>query len=144
MMRAYFLLCITGLLTGCQIGTHPLATNTPAPELSPAALNAIAGDMVMRLAEQVGSRSGAVVLTQGSVPFDLALAGALKSSGFEVATDGKADGRKDAILLSCTIDDYEGRTLVQLSTQNFAVARAYSTTAKGATPASPISVIRRG
>ena len=143
MIRSFSLLCIAGLLTGCQVGSNTLAPSTPQPELSPAAWSAIAGDMVVRLAEQVGSSRGTVVLEQDPSPFGQALGATLKSWGFEVATEEKTDGKKDEILLSFAIDDFEGQTLAQLSTQTFALARAYSATAKGATPTSPFSVIRR-
>jgi hypothetical protein len=41
------------------------------------------------------------------------------------------------------VDSFEGQTLARLSTDKLELARAYSTTAAGAAPTSPLSVMQR-
>lgn len=139
-------LLMTGLLavSGCQSDTDPLTTRAPPPGLSAAASNAIAGDLASRFAEQVGKGAGTLVLKQDASTFGQALVSALKGWGYAIAIDQKTDDRnRPSIQLAYTVDDFEGQTLARLSTGTVELARAYSTTADGASPASPLTVMRR-
>lgn len=143
MRRLLVIACVAGALTGCQTDTDALATNAAPTELSAAASSAIAGDMVGRLSEHVGPGTGTIVLKGDNSPFGQALLAALKGWGYAVATDQKTDEKTPAIQLAYMIDDFEGQTLARLSTGKIELARAYSTTAAGASPASPLSVMQK-
>ncbi len=122
-------------------GSDGLVASASHVELSPAAASAVAGDMVNRLSEHVGPGTGTIVLKKDSSPFGQALEAALRTAGYAVATD-QAEGGK-AIPLAYVIDSIEGTVLARLSTQKVELGRAYSITATGATPTSPLSIMRR-
>ncbi|MFG1428849.1 conjugal transfer protein TrbH [Roseixanthobacter glucoisosaccharinicivorans] len=150
-MRAFrsvyriLLLCLFGAsLAGCaSFGNGGLVASSAPPDLSGAAASAIAGDMVTKFAEQVGPGSGTIVLKPDGSPFGQALETSLKSWGYAVATDQKTGGEK-AIPLAYVIQSYEGQVLARLSTASVELGRAYATTAAGASPTSPLSVMQRG
>lgn len=133
------------LLTGCQSsGLDGLnATNAP-PEISGPAASAIAGDMVSRLAEQIGQGKVTIALKQDNSPFGQALESALKGWGYAVVTDQKTDGKEKLVMLAYVIEPFEGQMLARLSTAVVEIGRAYSVTAAGARPTSPLSVMQRG
>jgi len=143
MRRLLVIACVAGALTGCQTDTDAMATNAAPTELSAAASSAVAGDMVGRLSEHVGPGTGTIVLKEDNSLFGQALLAALKGWGYAVATDQKTDEKTPAIQLAYVIDDFEGQTLARLSTGKVELARAYSTTAAGASPASPLSVMQK-
>ena len=130
-------------MSGCQSGADALTTSASPPDLSEAASSAIAGDMASRFAEQVGQGTGTLVLKQDTSPFGQALVAALKTSGSAVATEQATENKKPSVQLAYMIDEFEGQTLARLSTGTVELARAYSTTADGASPASPLSIMRR-
>jgi hypothetical protein len=130
-------------LAGCQTrGSDSLVASFAPPEISGRVASAIAGDMVTRLAEQVGPGTGTIVLKPDGSPFGQALEASLRSWGYAVATDQKTDGQTP-IPLAYVIDSYEGQVLARLSTNTVELGRAYRVTAAGAAPASPLSVMRR-
>ena len=133
------------VLSGCQsVGTAGLtASNAPA-EISGPAASAIAGDMVSRLAEQIGPGSATVSLKQDSSPFGKALETALKGWGYAVVTDQKTDGATRTVPLAYVVTPFDGQILARLSTNSVELGRAYTVTAVGAQPASVLSVMRRG
>lgn len=134
---------IAASLAGCQtLGSDSLVASFAPPEISGPAASAIAGDMVTRLAEQVGPGTGTIVLKPDGSPFGQALEASLRSWGYAVATDQKTD-EKTPIPLAYVIDSYEGQVLARLSTNTIELGRAYRVTAAGAAPASPLSVMRR-
>ncbi len=143
-MRWPFMITLiaTGL-SACQTGADGLPASAAQPEITAAASSAIAGDMVSRFAEQVGPGTGTIVLKEDASPSGQALAAALKGWGYAVATDQKTDDKKSSIELAYVVYDFEGQTLVRLSTRKVELARAYSTSAAGAVPASPLSVMQR-
>jgi hypothetical protein len=143
MRRPFMIALIATALSACQTGADGLRTSAAPPELTAAASSAIAGDMVSRFAEQVGPGTGTIVLKEDASPSGQALAAALKGWGYAVATDQKTDDKKSPIELAYVVDDFEGQTLVRLSTGKVELARAYSTTATSAVPASPLSVMQR-
>ncbi len=133
------------LLSGCQsVDTDGLATSAAPPEISGPAAGAIAGDMVSRLAEQIGQGKATVVLKQDGSPFGQALEAALKGWGYAVVTDQKTDGGAAVIPLAYVIMPYDGQVLARLSTSSVELGRAYTVTTSGAIPASAVSLMRRG
>lgn len=133
------------LLSGCQsMDTGGLATSAAPPEISGPAAGAIAGDMVSRLAEQIGQGKATVALKQDGSPFGQALEAALKGWGYAVVTDQKTDGGAAIVPLAYVIVPYEGQVLARLSTSSIELGRAYTVTTSGATPASALSLMRRG
>lgn len=133
----------TGLLAGCQTLDGGVIASSAPPDISGPAASAIAGDMVSRLAEQVGPGTATIRLKQDGSPFGEALEASLKTWGYAVVTDQQA-GDKGLIPLAYVIDSYDGHILARLSTTKVELGRAYDVTAAGATPASPLSVMRRG
>lgn len=132
------------LLGGCQaMNPDGLVTSSAPPEISGPAASAIAGDMVSRLAEHVGPGTGTILLKPDGSPFGGALEESLKVWGYAVVSDQKSDGEK-LIALAYVIDSHDGQVLARLSTGSVDLGRAYTTTATGAAPSSPLSVMQRG
>jgi len=136
---------LTILLSGCQsLGTDGLvASNAPA-EISGPAASAIAGDMVSRLAEQIGPGKATVALKADASPFGQALEAALKGWGYAVVTDQKTDDGMKIIPLAYVIVPFDGQVLARLSTDSVELGRAYTVTSSGAAPARALSLMRRG
>ena len=133
------------LLSGCQsMESGALVTSAAQPEVSGPAAGAIAGDMVSRLAEQIGQGKATVTLKQDGSPFGQALEAALKGWGYAIVTDQKTDNSAAAIPLAYVIVPYDGQVLARLSTSSVELGRAYKVTTSGATPASALSLMRRG
>ena len=133
------------LLSGCQsLGTDGLATSNAPAEISGPAASAIAGDMVSRLAEQIGPGTATVSLKQDSSPFGQALEAALKGWGYAVVTDQKTDGATRTVPLAYVTIPFEGQVLARLSTKSVELGRAYTVTTTGAQPASALSLMQRG
>lgn len=136
---------LTIILSGCQsMGTDSLVASDAPPEISGPAASAIAGDMVSRLAEQIGPGKATVALKADASPFGQALEAALKGWGYAVVTDQKADDGTKIIPLAYVIVPFDGQVLARLSTDSVELGRAYTVTASGATPASALSLMRRG
>jgi len=134
---------IVASLAGCQtLGSDDLVTSSAPVEISGPAASAIAGDMVTRLAEQIGPGTGTIILKPDGSPFGQAFEASLKSWGYAVVTDQKTEGQTP-IPLAYVIDSHEGQVLARLSTNSVELGRAYRVTAAGAAPASPLSIMRR-
>lgn len=132
------------VLSGCQsLGTGGLTTSEAPADISGPAASAIAGDLVSRLAEQIGQGTATVALRQDSSPFGQALEAALKAQGYAVVTDQKTDAAKSSVPLAYVVVPFEGQVLARLSTNSVELGRAYTVTAAGAQPASAISVMQR-
>lgn len=131
------------LLSGCQ-SMDGLVASTAPPEISGPAASAIAGDMVSRLAEQIGPGKATVAFKPDTSPFGQALEAALKGWGYAVVTDQKTDSGTKIIPLAYVIVPFDGQVLARLSTDSVELGRAYTVTASGATPASALSLMRRG
>ncbi|MCK1326678.1 conjugal transfer protein TrbH [Bradyrhizobium sp. 156] len=144
-MSRIALLSLLGLsLAGCaSFGSHRLVASSAPPDLSGPAASAIAGDMVTKFVEQVGPGSGTIILKPDGTPFGQALQASLKSWGYAVATDQKT-GAEKTIPLAYVLESYDGQVLARLSTGNVELGRAYSATAAGASPTSPLSIMQRG
>ncbi|MVA27709.1 conjugal transfer protein TrbH, partial [Agrobacterium vitis] len=133
------------LLSGCQsLGTDALTSSNAPTEISNPAASAIAGDMVSRLAEQIGPRTATVSLKQDSSPFGQALEAALRGWGYAVVTDQKTDGAARTVPLAYVVIPFEGQVLARLSTNSVELGRAFTVTTTGAQPASALSVMKRG
>jgi len=133
------------ILFGCQsLGTDGLAASEAPADISGPAASAIAGDMVSRLAEQIGPGTATVSLKQDSSPFGQALEAALKGWGYAVVTDQKMDGATRTVPLAYVLVPYEGQVLARLSTKSVELGRAYTVTQAGAQPTSALSVMQRG
>lgn len=133
------------LVSGCQsMDTNVLASSAAPPEISGPAAGAIAGDMVSRLAEQIGQGKATVALKQDGSRFGQALEAALKAWGYAVVTDQKTDSGAAVVPLAYVIVPYEGQVLARLSTSSVELGRAYTVTTAGATPASALSLMRHG
>ncbi|KQU95509.1 conjugal transfer protein TrbH [Mesorhizobium sp. Root102] len=132
-------------ISACQIrGERGLTASADKAQLSSTAANAIAGDMVSKLAEVVGPGTGTIVLKSDGTPFDEAMKSSLRGWGYAVATpDQKTDGSK-LIQLAYVVDSFEGSVLARLSTSTVDIGRAYTVTSTGAAPSSPLSIMRRG
>jgi hypothetical protein len=131
------------VIAGCQaMNADGLVVSSAPAEISGPAASAIAGDMVSRLAEHVGPGTGTILLKPDGSPFGGALEESLKVWGYAVVSDQKAEGEK-LIALAYVIDSHDGQMLARLSTSSIDLGRAYTTTATGAAPASPLSVMRR-
>jgi type IV secretion system protein TrbH len=131
-------------LAACQtLGGAGLVASSVTAELTPEAANAIAGDMVGRLAEQVGPGNTTIVLTQDGSVFGQSLEASLRGWGYAIVTDQQT---KDAgaVQLAYVVDEFEGSVLVRLSTKSVDITRMYKLGAQGAEPISPISVMQRG
>ncbi|TPJ52462.1 conjugal transfer protein TrbH [Mesorhizobium sp. B2-6-4] len=130
--------------SACQTsGEGDLTASTDKAELSSTAANAIAGDMVSKLADVVGPGTGTIVLESDGSLFGEAMKSSLRSSGYAVATtDQKTDGSK-LIHLAYVVDSFEGSVLARLSTSTFDLGRAYAVMNTGAVPSSPLSIVRR-
>jgi type IV secretion system protein TrbH len=133
------------LLSGCQTpGSDGLAAGNAPAEISGSAAGAIAGDMVSKLAEQIGPGTATISLKQDSSPFGQALETSLKRWGYAVATDQKTDDRMRIVPLGYVVIPFEGKVLARLSTRNVELGRAYNLTTTGAQPVSALSLMKRG
>ncbi|WP_105441279.1 conjugal transfer protein TrbH [Neorhizobium sp. T25_13] len=136
---------VAALLSSCQTPDDALTTSsTPVAVTGPAA-SAIAGDMASRLAEQIGPAGATttIKMEKHTSEFATALEAALKGWGYTVVTDGKVAKDSKPIELAYAIDGFDGQVLARLSTPTVALGRAYTPTAAGATPASPLSIMQR-
>lgn len=144
-MRKFLAIFITAtVLSGCQTAENGSATSsTPVVVTGPAA-SAIAGDMASRLAEQFGPAGTTTLkMEKDSSDFATALEAALKGWGYTVITGGNSTKDVKPVELAYSIDGVDGQVLARLSTPSIALGRAYTASAAGATPASPLSILRR-
>lgn len=144
-MRKLLAFVITAtLISGCQTAEDGLTTSSTPVAITGPAASAIAGDMANRLAEQIGP-AGATTLKmdKDSSDFAIALEAALKGWGYTVITDGKVAKDVKPVELAYSVDGVDGQLLARLSTPSVALGRAYTATADGATPASPLSIMQR-
>ena len=137
------------LVSGCAglgldgFGTSGVVASTAPTEMTTLAASAIAGDLVPRLAEQLGQGKATIVLKPDSSVFGSALEASLRTWGFAVTTDPDAKDQ-NAIHLAYVLAPIDGQILARLTTGSLEIGRIYATTGNGATPASPISVMQRG
>ncbi|MBY3031196.1 conjugal transfer protein TrbH [Rhizobium leguminosarum] len=142
-LLTYFV--VGALLSGCQTADDALTTSsTPVAVTGPAA-SAIAGDLASRLAEQIGPAGATTTIKMetDASEFASALEAALKGRGYTVVRDGKVAKDIKPVELAYAIEGIDGQLLARVSTPSIALGRAYTPTAAGATPASPLSIMQR-
>ncbi|MBY2924437.1 conjugal transfer protein TrbH [Rhizobium leguminosarum] len=145
MLKLVASLAAAALLSGCQTQDEALTTSsTPVAVTGPAA-SAIAGDMASRLAEQIGPAGSTTTIRmeRDASEYAVALEAALKGWGYRFITEGKVAKDTKPVELVYAIEGFEGQILARLSTPSIALSRAYTPTAAGATPASPLSIMQR-
>ncbi|MGO4440983.1 conjugal transfer protein TrbH [Rhizobium sp. RAF56] len=133
-------------LAGCQTATDALSTSAAPADVTGRAAGAIAGDMAGRFAEQAGSTTAPIKLHKDTSEFSVALEAALKGWGFAIVSDDKSASVKDApkpVELAYSIAAVDGQVLARLSTDTMELGRAYSVSNGVATPASPLSLMKR-
>lgn len=131
-------------LSGCQTSDEALTTKSDPIAISGAAAAAIAGDMAGRLAEQIGAAGTTTIkMDKDTSEYAAALEAALEGWGYTVILDGKVGKGQSPVELAWSVDSFDGQVLARLTTPAIALGRAYAPTAEGATPASPLSVMRR-
>lgn len=133
-------------LAGCQTATDGLSTSAAPADVSGPAADAIADDMAGRFAEQAGSTATPIKLHEDTSEFAVALEASLKRWGFAIVTDDKSSNAKDApkpVALAYSILAADGQVLARLSTDTMELGRAYLVTDGVATPASPLSLMKR-
>ncbi|MBY3038384.1 conjugal transfer protein TrbH [Rhizobium laguerreae] len=142
-LLTYFV--VAALLSGCQTADDTLTTSSTPVAITGPTASAIAGDMASRLAEQLGSAGATttIKMEKDTSEFATALEAALKGWGYSVVTDGKVAKDVKPVELAYAIESFDGQVLVQVSTPSIALGRAYTPTAAGATPASPLSIMQR-
>jgi hypothetical protein len=145
MLRLLAFFVAAALLSGCQTADDALTTSSTLVAVTGPAANAIAGDMASRLAEQIGPAGATttIKMERDTSEFATALEAALKGWGYTVVTDGKVAKDVKPVELAYAIEGFDGQVLVQVSTPSIALGRAYTPTAAGATPASPLSIMQR-
>ena len=137
------------LVSGCAglgldgFGTSGLVASTAPIEMTASAASAIAGDLVPRLAEQLGQGKATIVLKPDSSVFGSALEASLRTWGLAVTTDNAVKDQ-NAIHLAYVLAPVDGQILARLTTGSLEIGRIYVTSGTGANPASPISVMQRG
>jgi len=118
---------------------------TPTASMDAAKLDrftgdAVAADMVARLAEHVGPGTGTIALKLDNSTFAASLEKQLRDWGYAVDPD-VTDA--SSIALAYMVDTADGQILARLSTPSVELTRIYSTSTGIAVPASPVSVMRR-
>jgi hypothetical protein len=145
MRKLFAFLIAVALLSSCQTADDPLTTSSTPVAVSGPAASAIAGDMASRLAEQIGPAGAktTIKMETDTSEFASALEAALKGWGYTVVTDGKVAKDVKPVELAYAIEGFDGQVLAQVSTPSIALGRAYTPTAAGAVPASPLSIMQR-
>ncbi|PDT48364.1 MULTISPECIES: conjugal transfer protein TrbH [Sinorhizobium] len=144
MRKLQLTLIAATLLSGCQTADKALTAGAAPVSLSGPTASAIAGDMASRLAEQIGPAGTTTIrMENDSSEFATALEAALKGWGYTVIIDGKTAKDVQPVDLACAIDGIDGQVLARLTTPSIVLGRAYTPTAAGATPASPLSIMQR-
>ncbi|MFN7025652.1 MAG: conjugal transfer protein TrbH [Pseudorhizobium sp.] len=133
---------VSASLAGCTTASGYFSTDTSkdAAQLDAFAGDAVATDLIARLADHVGPGSGTIALRQDDSAFAGSLGKQLRSLGY--AVDPSATG-VGAIPLAYMVDTADGQVLVRLTTSSVEIGRTYSISSGVALPASPVSVMRR-
>ncbi len=133
-------------LAGCvtsNSGWFNPATSADAANLSPSAAGAIAGDIVPKLAENVGPGTGTIYLKADNSEFGLALESALRGWGYAVAAADQQPSGDSIIPLAYAVDQDGNEILVRITTPQVELSRTYIASAEGANPSSALAVLSR-
>lgn len=138
------ILCLN--LSGCQTGAPGSDANSAPVEISGPAASAIAGDMAARFAEQAGATKTPLKLQAEASEYSIALESALKGWGYTIVREGAGPDTGNAKAAKPTAVSYglsaaDGQVLARISTDTFAMGRAYSVTNGTAAPSSPLSLM---
>lgn len=141
--RALAVVFVSASLAACTTtgGYFKPAASMDAANLAAPTADAVAADMVARLAEQVGPGTGTIALKADNTAFATAFDKHLREWGYAVHPLATGQG---AIPIAYTVDALDGDVIARLSTPNFELARQYQATTTGAVPATPLSVMKRG
>ena len=136
------------LVSGCQSGVDRSMTGIDAAGVDGPAANAIANDMTSGLVEQIGPAANrSIRLDTDGTDYAIALEAALKAWGFIVVGDSPTPETlpkdQEPMELDHAIDSVDGQALARLTSSTIALARAYTVTATGAVPSSPLSIRRQ-
>lgn len=143
-LRVAALVLAASHLAGCQSADHAgMIPSSAYIGLSPEAADAIAGDMVGRLAERVGPGSATIRIEPDGSAFGKAIEASLRAWGYAVATDQEIE-HANLVPLAYVVDTFETSVMARLSTRTLNLTRLYSVTATGATATSPLSVMAVG
>jgi hypothetical protein len=138
------MLFLAVLLSGCETVGDPLSPGSAPFAITGPAASAVAGDMASRLAEQIGSTNKtAIKMRNDTTEYAAALSAALKGWGYTVITDEPVGKDQKPVELSYSVSSVDGQVLARLETASVALGRAYTATTTGATPVSPLSIMRR-
>ncbi len=136
---------MAGILSGCQTNeADSFMASSLADDVSVAAAESIANDLVAHLAQQVGPGTGTVLLRQDGSVFGKAFDTALKKRGYAVVTNQKWDAKERVIPIAYVVIPFEGQLLARLRSDKVELGRAYMITQSGAQPANPLSIMRQG
>jgi len=137
-------LLFASVLSGCQTADETLSTNSTPIAVTGATASAIAGDIASRLAEQIGPAGITILkMDNDTTEYAAALKAALRGWGYTVIADGKVGKDQKPVEVAWSIGSFDGQVLARVSTPAIALGRAYTATTAGATPASPLSIMRR-
>lgn len=138
------IMCLT--VSGCQTAAPGSDASSAPVEISGPAASAIAGDMAARFAEQAGGTKTPLKLQPDASEYSIALESALKGWGYTVVREGAGPDSANAkaakpTALSFGLSAANGQVLALISTDTFAMGRAYSVTNGTAAPSSPLSLM---
>ncbi len=101
---------MAGILSGCQTNkADSFMASSLADDISVAAAEGIANDLVAHLAQQVGPGTGTVLLRQDGSVFGKAFDTALKNRGYAVVTNQKWDAKERVIPIAYVVIPFEGQ-----------------------------------
>ncbi|WP_085034782.1 conjugal transfer protein TrbH [Ensifer aridi] len=144
MRKLQLTLIAATLLSSCQTADDALTAGTAPVALSRPTASAIADDMASRLVQQIGPAGTTTIrMENDSSEFATALEAALRGWGYVIIIDGKTGKDVQPVELAYGIDGIDDQVLARLTTPSIALSRAYTPTAAGATPASPLSIMQR-
>lgn len=144
MRKLTLVIPIVLLVSGCQTSDVSLTTSSTPVAVTGAAAGAIAGDMASRLAEQIGPAGETTIkLENDTTDYAAALEAALKEWGYTVITDKESGKDQTPVEVSYSLNIIDGQILAQLTTSSVSLGRAYTATAGGAAPSSPLSILQR-
>lgn len=132
------------VLPGCQSSADLAPTAADVPAITGPAAGTIAGDLTSRFAEELGHHGErSFRLEPDRSNLGVAMEAALKGWGYTVEHGEETAKAKTVPAVAYGIDSEGDRLLVHLRTTDLTIARAYTVTAAGASPASPFAVLRR-
>lgn len=140
--RVFAIAIVSSSLAGCTTtsGYFSPDVSKDAAQLDAVSGDAVAADMIARLAEHVGPGTGTIALRQDDSAFAGSLEKQLRSLGYAVDPSSTGAG---TVPLSYTVDTADTQVIARLTTPSFEIGRTYSMSTGVALPASPVSVMRR-